>query len=84
MLERGQLSSLVFISTLALNGSKLDKNCGLIVILGFMPSHRPVLMSLYDSSLVLTGELRFWVHNGAMVIARPAEINSRRLHIDCA
>lgn len=54
---------LVFTSTLVLKGHKLSRNFGSVVILGFMPSHKLVLESLDDLSLVLTEELGLGVHN---------------------
>lgn len=80
--EYGWLSFLVFISTLVLNGCKLGKNFSSVMIFGFMPSHRPILMSSCDLSLALTIELGLGIHSEVVVTVWSTEICSKRLHID--
>lgn len=53
----------------------------MVVIFDFMPSHRSVLLSLYDLSLALIEELGLGVHSGAVVTVRLTEIGSERLYI---
>lgn len=63
MFKRGWFSFLVLISISMLNKHKLSRNFVSVVILNFMPSHRLVLMSSYDSISVLMEEFRLGVHS---------------------
>lgn len=63
MFRRGRFNFLVLMLTLVLNEHKLGRSFGLVVILDFIPSHKSILVSSYDSSLALTEELRLGVHS---------------------
>lgn len=82
MSEHRGIDFFMFILTSVLNGYKLSRNFGSVMIFGFIPSHKLALIKPCDLSLVLARELGLGMHSGAMVTVQPTEINFKRPHID--